>query len=739
MKYRTIWLICAMILVQNNQVQAVSILELLKEVPSTVYAAGQIAVSSTSLGLSYVANKFIYDSKQERKKQRRAQDHQVHLDQVSAWSPQQLEEYLVRVNGCNTIYQVPASYLFEQYTYYQFPEFQKLLIDHPLFEESIIKLHRKIKNGKKFDFYTQEEQKKFEEAVCKLANIIDERIAAQRLEAQETQKRVEFHCLKQEKQDLYKQHINVTLNQEKEEQSLLCECYAQEIEFRDHSGNQIPKELEARHKALIEHAEDKDVWMEQHYALPAHTHKLLDEHAIQADNYMRCYGNQIQQVIHREFISILDGTARLRYVNLLDQDAKAVTTTITLFAHAGHLHNHAGHIPAALSFADFCWNVLELSEPFTRAVIEGFLGDFKCIYPYGVAGVRGAWKGTKKFGNNLVAAGRFCRDAAYHCAHPIETARIACPKIKACAEFIAQRIAEGHAQQEKLIKSNSPLLFYWHIPTKKEIALRETQHKEAIDLTVQAAHQFLEALPTYLTPEAIEHGVEKSTEIATEMALSYATGRAIGAMAQTGAHALAASLEELTFMHEVPATMGSMQACIVLEATELAEAAIALRAAGDGFAAGGDLLGKLGSAGTGLNDIAPVGDQGTIFDYPKDPSEVAKAIEIEKARVAELARIQSKFKIPVTGVEEIHGSLVNLDLNSCKHIAHTKHNWHKFVKDPNDYEAIFRFMTKIYKEGTVKQETIDVFLSTLNIFGEKAQVKWVKNAQGIFLSNGWIK
>ena len=120
----------------------------------------------------------------------------------------------------------------------------------------------------------------------------------------------------------------------------------------------------------------------------------------------------------------------LRHVNLVDQDVKAVTTTITLFAHAGHLHNRAGQIPVAISFADFCWNVLELSEPFARAVIEGCLGDFKCIYPYGAAGVRGAWKGTKNFGNTLVATGRFCRDAAYSCSHPIESARIVCSKIK---------------------------------------------------------------------------------------------------------------------------------------------------------------------------------------------------------------------------------------------------------------------------------------------------------------------
>ena len=263
-------------------------------------------------------------------------------------------------------------------------------------------------------------------------------------------------------------------------------------------------------------------------------------------------------------------------------------------------------------------------------------------------------------------------------------------------------MAEGRAEQEKLIKSNSPLFFYWHIPTKQEIALQESRHKEIMDLTIKAAHQFLEHLRHILTPEAMEHSIEKSTEIATEMALSYATGRAIGAMAQAGAHALASSLEGVQFVREVPATMGSMQACIVLEATELREAAIALRVAGDGFAAGGDVLGKLGAGGAGLNDIAPVGDQGTILDYPADPIEVTKAIEVERARVAELARMQNKFKMPLKGLDRpMHENVACLDATKMNHILVPKHDLHKILVDPRNEEDLRRLLNVALRDGTL--------------------------------------
>ena len=561
-----IWLLT---LVTCSQVQALSFFELIQAVPNALYGAAEITVAGSSILVSYFANNWINHSKNERKRERQALAHQEHLQQVSDWSSDQFDKHLRERGTCNEFNQVTASCLFEQYSYYQFPAFQDLLMQHPLFEASISNMRREIKNGKKFEFYTRTEEDKFEDAVHKLVNIVNDRITAQRLEAQETQRRVEPHRLKQEKQNLYKQHVNITLNQEKDEHNLLCEYYAQEIEFIEHSENQIPKELEldTMHSLLILKARMSG-WSSTMLCLRMLICCLMNMPYIPAD-YMHCYGNQIQQVVHKELIAILEGTAQLRYVNLLDQDIKAVTTTITLFANAGRLHNHAGHIPAAISFADFCWNALDVCQPFMRGMIEGCLWDFKCCYPCGVAGVRGAWKGTKNFGNTLVATGRFCRDAAYSCSHPIESARIVCSKIKACAEFIAQRMAEGRAEQEKLIKSNSPLFFYWHIPTKQEIALQESRHKEIMDLTIKAAHQFLEHLPTYLTPEAMEHSIEKSTEIATEMALSYATGRAIGAMAQAGAHALASSLEGVQFVREVPATMGSMQACIVLELLKL--------------------------------------------------------------------------------------------------------------------------------------------------------------------------
>ena len=153
------------------------------------------------------------------------------------------------------------------------------------------------------------------------------------------------------------------------------------------------------------------------------------------------------------------------------------------------------------------------------------------------------------------------------------------------------------------------------------------------------------------------------------------------------------------------------------------------------------MLGKLGAAGIGLNDIAPVGDQGTIFDYPTDPIEVAKAKEVEIAKAVELARIKRLFKVQIPGMHDsIHPKVAALKKNKIlDHILVSKHNFDRILVNPKCEEGLRRLLSFVMDHGSLKHYLGDTYIKSLCIAGEMIEIKGVIDLAGeLEIGTAWI-
>jgi len=83
------------------------------------------------------------------------------------------------------------------------------------------------------------------------------------------------------------------------------------------------------------------------------------------------------------------------------------------------------------------------------------------------------------------------------------------------------------------------------------------------------------------------------------------------------------------------------------------------------------------------------------------------------------------------------------DSNKVHHIMDPKHNWNKYSKDPNDpkWKEVAAFILRALKEGSEEWETGNVYLKTLELWGETIQVRFIKDADGFIdrISTAWVK
>lgn len=95
---------------------------------------------------------------------------------------------------------------------------------------------------------------------------------------------------------------------------------------------------------------------ERHYALTRQATALLNNHALNPNDFTQCLGTPIQQCIHKELINIIHETDRLS----LSSDANQTSiTTMLECVDVAREFNAQGQIEKACTVADFCWALLE--------------------------------------------------------------------------------------------------------------------------------------------------------------------------------------------------------------------------------------------------------------------------------------------------------------------------------------------------------------------------------------------
>ena len=108
------------------------------------------------------------------------------------------------------------------------------------------------------------------------------------------------------------------------------------------------------------------------YNLNSNIKQLLSRSGHDFNTFARCYGNQLQQVIHQESLDILNHVYNLTPSSILyDHQEALIDLTVSIVE-----YNHANMPDKSMCIADFCWTLLDYGQ----AVMEGVaLGLYSAV------------------------------------------------------------------------------------------------------------------------------------------------------------------------------------------------------------------------------------------------------------------------------------------------------------------------------------------------------------------------
>ncbi|MGE0009575.1 MAG: hypothetical protein AB7F19_03455 [Candidatus Babeliales bacterium] len=370
--------------------------------------------------------------------------------------------------------------------------------------------------------FVHEKQEKLKQA---------EQAAAQHayeLEAQNQAKR------KLEEQHVYKKQIAQIFG---ETQQALQEHYAlyQQIEVYDDIHALTPRQYRVkRTEALHDYLTGNQIWQEETYRITHEAFCLMQEEGIATTTYPKCYGNQIQRVLHQEIVDILNGAGKLRYQQ--DYNYKPIASTLTRFAHAGHVHNQRGRVADAFSFADFCHGLYKLTLQ---------VKEITCDISAAVG--RGAAKGGVNYANKVL--------------HPIDTA---CNTLYGLAKTVhvignkAGHYTLRYMEQslQDAIDLQQGKITYWGLVKRDVFAARQTMLDVKNALT-KICHDF--------DYDTMLKGIEVGTAYAVESTLTSVTFGALGMLSKNAGSGLSRFLENSDFLN-LPLDPSTMQAAICYDA-----------------------------------------------------------------------------------------------------------------------------------------------------------------------------
>ena len=127
--------------------------------------------------------------------------------------------------------------------------------------------------------------------------------------------------------------------------------------------------IEKRYQALKESIDNQKYTM-QKYTVTASVRDLLAKHEIDNIPFTTCCGNQFQQILHAEFITILDEA-----VHIEPRDKNEASLCLPEFTQEAAACNQAGKCTQALMIADYCWSVIDGVKKFGHALISS---DYVC-------------------------------------------------------------------------------------------------------------------------------------------------------------------------------------------------------------------------------------------------------------------------------------------------------------------------------------------------------------------------
>ncbi len=128
--------------------------------------------------------------------------------------------------------------------------------------------------------------------------------------------------------------------------------------------------IEDRTNALADTLTENMPWKEKLYTLKPGAKELLRKQDINKVHYEVCYGNEIQQQLHGEFVTIVNKASEIR--NATDSD---VIQFITSMSEVGLSATHNGNIEQATTLANACWTFLDYGKAIAMGAFEGIVLD----------------------------------------------------------------------------------------------------------------------------------------------------------------------------------------------------------------------------------------------------------------------------------------------------------------------------------------------------------------------------
>lgn len=253
------------------------------------------------------------------------------------------------------------------YELYQYTAFQEYLRTLSGYEEHIAQLYTHIDCGKKCTQKVRHivglKRNQFKQIVKKLHQELQNVRKQQEQHAKQIQQQHEALRKQQEKQRTGVRDAQQAVMMQQHDQLIILSAMWQDV--TDDCDTPLAKHYQLRSEAV---ANSNDHWYEQSYVVSPVVHKALTERNLSADKFGMLYGNALQHVLHKEFVTVVDDTAHAYGKYQYLSAARNLSNTIFEFADIGREYNLHGAVAQASELADFCWVALDC----IKAIGEGF-------------------------------------------------------------------------------------------------------------------------------------------------------------------------------------------------------------------------------------------------------------------------------------------------------------------------------------------------------------------------------
>ncbi len=302
------------------------------------------------------------------------------------------------------------SQLFQQYNMYQFHGYRDLLEELPGFDQAIKEIKQRYKNDSKFRQSMQRLQGFPKDGFLRQINQWLYKIEAKELLIKKEKEEQKARTAKLAKEQTVRTFLQQQFTQ------VLGKDLPQLQQFHTNYNTLIQNNVDCpdyiikRYDAIDQILNNNITWQTKKYDINTSALHLLTTYDINPDLYKECYGNQLQQQLHKEFVREVNVMAlKIAY----EKNKESIITGMFMeFSGMGILYNLFCRSSDAMSLSDYCLACLDVQETIgslahtdqfgaaihgaginlTRAAVEGFAyfnsGD---LVPF----VKGAKQGIK--------------------------------------------------------------------------------------------------------------------------------------------------------------------------------------------------------------------------------------------------------------------------------------------------------------------------------------------------------